>query len=298
MLERNATQTSESVVDFAEALERSKDVTIDRESQVKATHFEQTRFVAGDHQSSMRNDHSALLILSILSDGTLRSDYEGDKDENTIRPGIFHFVPAGIHQQYDFKGKSTNIVTSLRAGLFERLRDRNPELADIRLDEPLRGFTRPSLAKLIVNQNRLVRSGEMGWRTLAEANTLQLGIELMQMVSLRRVRHAAPLTQNEVALAEAYLRDNLEENIALSDIADLLGRDVFNFSRAFKSATGHSFHQFSLQLRVAEASRLLTKTSMPIAEIAYATGFSSQPHMTTTMKQLLGATPGAIRKSR
>nr|WP_255548032.1 AraC family transcriptional regulator [Erythrobacter ani] len=124
---------------------------------------------------------------------------------------------------------------------------------------------------------------------------LQLGIELLCLVARRKPNAATPLTEHEVAQAEAYLRANLDQNIPLSDIAELLGRDVFGFARSFKSATGSTFHQFSLQLRVSEAVRMLKDTSRPIVEIAYATGFSSQSHMTTTMGKMMGFTPGSLR---
>ncbi|MBV7265458.1 AraC family transcriptional regulator [Erythrobacter ani] len=270
---------------------------LDRSGSVFDGGIRQVRFTASDHQSAIRDTHSASLIHTQGSHGRLWSDYDGERAEDNVNPGIFYFIPAGVLQEYDFRGTTTNIGTSLPPGLITQLREQNPELSDIRLDEPMRAFSHPRLARLIVNQDRLIRSGEMGWRSLADANLVQLGIELMCLVARRKPNAATPLTEHEVAQAEAYLRANLDQNIPLSDIAELLGRDVFGFARAFKSATGSTFHQFSLQLRVTEAIRLLRDTTLPIAGIAYATGFSSQAHMTTTMGRIAGHTPGAVRKT-
>jgi AraC family transcriptional regulator len=49
---------------------------------------------------------------------------------------------------------------------------------------------------------------------------------------------------------------------------------------------------------LAEAERLLLKSSLPIAEVAYLSGFSSQSHLTTTMKQHKHITPAQIRAAR
>jgi AraC family transcriptional regulator len=43
---------------------------------------------------------------------------------------------------------------------------------------------------------------------------------------------------------------------------------------------------------------LLTHTQLPIAEIAYVCGFSSQSHMTAHFAKMLGISPGKYRHSR
>ena len=44
-------------------------------------------------------------------------------------------------------------------------------------------------------------------------------------------------------------------------------------------------------MRVREAQKRLRR-GMPIADVAFATGFNSQSHLTTTFKQMIGVTPG------
>ena len=43
------------------------------------------------------------------------------------------------------------------------------------------------------------------------------------------------------------------------------------------------------------ASRLLHVAGTALAEVAYATGFSSQSHFTSRFRQIIGVTPGAFR---
>lgn len=287
--------SSQSHQDFVDH-DVSHAIDVDRSSIVEEPEFDQVRFDASDHTSSIVDSQSAMLILSTNSDGRLWSSYEGEERVDPITSGVFHFSPPNIRQEYDFTGQTTNIMTSVRSSMIEHLRDRNPEFHDVRLDEPIRCFVRPALARLIEEQNRLVRSGEMGWRSLADANMVRLCVELMSMMTDRKVKTAQPLSHEEIGMTESYLRANFEENIGLEDIAELVGRDVFGFCRAFKMATGETFHQFSLQLRVTEAERMLIHTSASIAEVSFATGFSSQSHLTTTMRKLRGHTPGKVRR--
>ncbi|MEM7641848.1 MAG: helix-turn-helix transcriptional regulator, partial [Pseudomonadota bacterium] len=60
-------------------------------------------------------------------------------------------------------------------------------------------------------------------------------------------------------------------------------------------ATGLSPHQFLLRRRIARAKDMLRTSVMPLAEIAVATGFSSQSHMTDVFRQKVGTTPGKYR---
>lgn len=268
------------------------------ETEVSATNelFAHICFDAETHQAKFLDHEHCTVFLSLNVTGRVEASYDGEARSNELSHGMFHLAPTGILQEYDFEGRTTNIALSIHNRLFDELRDHNPELSNARIDEPMRGFTNSSLSRLIIKQNRLIRSGEMGWRSLADANIIQLGIELLKLSTSRKIASAAPLTKQEIAQTENYLRAHLDVNIPLADIAELTGRDVFGFSRAFKSATGKTFHQFALQLRVDEAVRLLTKTSMTLAEVALETGFSSQSHMTTTMRKMTGHTPGEMRR--
>jgi AraC family transcriptional regulator len=51
-----------------------------------------------------------------------------------------------------------------------------------------------------------------------------------------------------------------------------------------------------MRRRVEYARTLLTTTSMPASEVAIAAGFAHQSHMTSTMRRILGQTPGSIAR--
>ncbi|MEM8822263.1 MAG: helix-turn-helix transcriptional regulator, partial [Pseudomonadota bacterium] len=57
-------------------------------------------------------------------------------------------------------------------------------------------------------------------------------------------------------------------------------------------------HQWLRRERLLRAQAMLSETDTPVAEVAYATGFSSQSHLTTIMRREHGVTPGAYRKRR
>ena len=92
-----------------------------------------------------------------------------------------------------------------------------------------------------------------------------------------------------------YIDANLDANLSLETLASLSGVLTHQFVRAFKRKVGEAPHQYRPSRRIDAARNLLSTTEHPIAEIAYATGFSSQSHMTTTFKREIGMTPAQLR---
>ena len=66
--------------------------------------------------------------------------------------------------------------------------------------------------------------------------------------------------------------------------------------RAFRAAVGQTPHQYVLARRIEHARRLLVGTTLPIAEISLASGFSSQSHLSNWFRRIVGVTPAAYRK--
>lgn len=114
--------------------------------------------------------------------------------------------------------------------------------------------------------------------------------------SSRTIPSARTLDDASLDRVMDYMRGHLEEDISLEDLASHTTLSLFSFARAFKAATGTSPHQMLLAERIARTAELLRNTETPLAEIAYAVGFSSQSHMTTTFARHMGVTPGRYRK--
>lgn len=95
----------------------------------------------------------------------------------------------------------------------------------------------------------------------------------------------------EVRRIRGYIDEHYGEDIKLADLTALVNWNAYYLLRVFRNEVGLPPHAYLENVRVKAAQRLLAGT-LSIAEVAYTTGFSSQSHLTTTFKRLIGVTPG------
>jgi AraC-like DNA-binding protein len=112
-----------------------------------------------------------------------------------------------------------------------------------------------------------------------------------------RPGRSRPAPRRDPALARG-LRELLDarvtEGLALEEATALLNAHPAHLVRAFSTAYGIAPHQYLMSRRVGRARRLLLEGHRP-AEVAAATGFYDQAHLTRHFKRLVGVPPGRYR---
>jgi AraC family transcriptional regulator len=97
---------------------------------------------------------------------------------------------------------------------------------------------------------------------------------------------------------DAYIRDNLAEPLDLASLAAVVGCDRFHFAHRFRATVGISPHRYVVRLRLDRARELLLRGEEPLAEIAAATGFSDQSHLSNWVRRVYGTSPARLVASR
>ncbi len=92
-----------------------------------------------------------------------------------------------------------------------------------------------------------------------------------------------------------YVAENLHRKITVQDMAEVACLSVSRFHDLFREVTGITPHQFLLQSRLEQAAHYLTCTALPISEVSYRTGFSSQSALTNALRKYRGTTPAKLR---
>ena len=94
------------------------------------------------------------------------------------------------------------------------------------------------------------------------------------------------------------LTADLSGDLSLLELASACGLSPCYFSRVFKQTVGCPPHQWRLQQRVERAKELILNTNQSLSEIALATGFSDQSHLTRVFSQLVRVSPAAWRRAQ
>jgi AraC family transcriptional regulator len=97
--------------------------------------------------------------------------------------------------------------------------------------------------------------------------------------------------------ATEMIRENLEGNIRLSDMARECGLSVSHFTRAFRNSFGQSPYRWLLERRLDHAKALLMTSDLPIADIAIRSGFFDQAAFTRAFGRIVGDSPGRWRRA-
>jgi AraC-like DNA-binding protein len=187
----------------------------------------------------------------------------------------------------------------LRRGiaLFPELGDAGPLLARARRGVQFVGLGEGTLARLrrIASLQGLARFSEF---------TVLLN-ELAQWTDYRLLADATPdgdgTDENGHAVrihkALDHIRDNYAEALSLGEVGAIVGMQGNAFSRSFRRATGQTFTDFVIGLRVATACRLLASTRQQVSSICYEVGFNNISNFNRHFRRIQGMTPGEFRAS-
>jgi AraC family transcriptional regulator len=95
-----------------------------------------------------------------------------------------------------------------------------------------------------------------------------------------------------------YLEANLTAKLSVAELASVAGLPQRCFLRAFAKTFGDPPHRYVIGLRLSFAEALLRTGDLPIVEIARLSGFSSQSHLTSAMRNHRQVTPLQIRRGQ
>lgn len=238
--------------------------------------------------------HFAAIMLS-PSPG-MRSAFGSDKLHNfDAAPGMLIVSPANVESTAIWSNARENIVLSFDHQALEQLAAREMDI-DLPALEPLPFGT--------VDQTALKIGQALQQELAAEAPNDILVDALITVFSvhlLRKYRGGRPaslkgqLSYQKRNILEDYLRANLGRKLTIAELSAVCGLSPTYFIHSFTRTYGKPPHRYIIELRLNAAEDLLRSHGLSIAQVAYATGFNSQSHLTTTMRKHRGTTPALLR---
>jgi len=88
-----------------------------------------------------------------------------------------------------------------------------------------------------------------------------------------------------------YVVAHLDERIEAGALAKIAGRSPFHFTRVFARSVGMTPYRYVVHLRLQRALELMRDGRHSLAEIAAATGFADQSHLSRWVRRVHGVSP-------
>lgn len=124
----------------------------------------------------------------------------------------------------------------------------------------------------------------------------ELLLELVQLLVTRcsetAAREITPGRERDAVRAvRGFIDEHFADSISLYQLARIAHLSPFHLHRVFCQETGMPPHAYQTQVRVNRAKEML-RMRRPLSQVALATGFADQSHLTRHFRRVVGVTPG------
>ena len=222
----------------------------------------------------------------------------GDK-EYPLHGGEVSVIGSLIPHSTDVADNNADIMVLELGPVFLKKHFRS--LAEIDLSDPIINLnntdeTTQNLKKCLDEIYNLYKNKNKSEELLIISNIYRICADI---IKLKSDKNASTTKKSYKKLERAldHIHINYSGKITLEDTAMLVGYSKGNFCKAFKEATGMSFHAYLNNYRITSSCYLLTDTDIPIGEIATAVGFSEFKTFCRVFKTIIGQTPSEFRNT-
>lgn len=246
----------------------------------------ETRYAPG--QKLSRHSHEHACFCFVLQGGFIEND---GKRERSCQASSLIYRPSDETHLNHFQsagGRCFNIAIEPR--WLERVRQfsASPEISI---------HCRGGLLALLAM--RLYRE----FQQMDEVSSLVIEGLALEMFGVKSRHYSAPerlerrtAAPRWVLQARELIQARFSESLTLAGVAARVGVHPVHLARVFRRHYRCTIGEYVRQVRIEFASRELSVSDAPLAEVAAATGFSDQSHFSRTFKRLTGQTPAEFRK--
>jgi PAS domain S-box-containing protein len=142
------------------------------------------------------------------------------------------------------------------------------------------------------------KSGELAWfstskRPLLDDTNVIIGSYGVTRHLQKTVKTLSGI--DELKVPVQYIRENFHNELSIEELAQVAHLSISALERRFKKHLAKTPKQFIRQIRLENARRLLVETKLPIAQVAYQSGFSDHSYFSRHFKMMFDELPSQLR---
>jgi len=145
------------------------------------------------------------------------------------------------------------------------------------------------------------KSGELAWfstskRPLLDGHNVIIGSYGVTRHLQKTVKTLSGI--DELKVPVQYIRENFHSGISIEQLAQVAHLSISALERRFKKYLAKTPKEFIRQIRLDNARRLLVETKLPIAQVAYQSGFSDHSYFSRHFKMMFDELPSELRQQQ
>ncbi|RXZ82054.1 response regulator [Paenibacillaceae bacterium] len=115
---------------------------------------------------------------------------------------------------------------------------------------------------------------------------------------MNQYEHLSGDRNSAITKTIAYIGENLNRSLTLTQVASYVHMNPNYFSELFKRETGKNYLEFVTEARIEWAIKELRETPAKVSEIAKRVGYEDMKHFTRLFKRYTGETPSFFRERK
>lgn len=216
-----------------------------------------------------------------------------------FQDGDIIFCPADVSKSLAWEQRNSCLLLALEPQLVEQVAYESSNAKHVEFSPQFKVID-PLIQHLAYALKSELESGCLSGRLYAESAAVMLALHLLKINSPSRQstqEYKGGLPMHKLTQLVEYIDECLDQNIGLSELAQVVNMSQYHFARLFKQSVGITPHRYLIKQRVERAKQLLQQCDLSIADIALRCGFANQGHLGYHFKRLMKVTPKAFLKS-
>lgn len=173
----------------------------------------------------------------------------------------------------------------------------NDTAAATRLLPALFPFRGEAKAPSALTVGQLMDAIVADWAQGASSARLRCEAGLLELLAIA-LGYQEQKTEMALEVARSELERHYREEVTVDSLARIAGLSRYHFMRLFKERYGLGVMEYRTRLRLKEAKRLMSGTSLTLAEIVERIGYSSESYFSSLFKKEIGFAPAVYQRNQ
>jgi AraC family transcriptional regulator len=218
----------------------------------------------------------------------------------SAQAGTTFVLPRGTVDELPWAGPTHRIAIAVHPSLLVNALDETAGDHDIELTQHWNVIDRNMMAVLVA-MNTDLDEGSPAGRLYGESLANALAVYLLARYAVRRRVprvFKGELPRYRLKRVLEYIRDNLTDDLGLSELAGLAGMSPHYFCELFKRTTGCPPYRFVLLQRIECAKELLRNRALSVLEVGIRVGFQNPSHFARMFHRFVGVSPSKFQSDQ